>query len=102
MIIVSHYQTAPTDASDHIPARYGHTAGTAVSVDTGLTVSIPVMLLPSFQFLELEPMELTPIQEEVTPFSEEELLKLLRPNSLTTPLLADIWRDDVNDERVDS
>ena len=35
--------------------------------------------LPSFQVLEPEPMELTPIQAEVTPFSEEELLKLLRP-----------------------
>ena len=57
---------------------------------------------PSFQVLEPEPMELTPTQEEVTPFSEEELLKLLRPNSVTTPLLADIWRDDVNDELVAS
>jgi hypothetical protein len=86
-----------------ISPRYDEAAGNAISVDTGLSVFIGIETLPFYRFIIPEIMYPLPAQDrEQVPFSETEINRLMRPDSMTNPVLADIWHDELNDEFVSS
>ncbi len=103
MSIISNYSSISTDSSQIISARYGESAGIPIAVDTGLSVSIETEILPFLKFIIPEIIQPSPLQDnEILPFSESEISRLIHHSSIANPILADIWRDEVNDEFVSS
>lgn len=97
MTKIANYSTLPTDSSMVISARYTETAGMAIDVDTGFRVTIGVEMNPFFRFIDTS--DITPPKDkDVIPFSESEISTLLHLNSKVSPVLADIWRYNSNDE----
>ena len=103
MSTISQYSSISTDSSQIISARYGGSAGVAIAVDTGFTVSIETEIIPFLEIISPDLIKHSPLQDnEILPFSESELSRLMHPDSRANPILADIWRDEVNDEFVSS
>ncbi len=103
MSIVSDYSNISTDSSQLISARYGGSASVAIAVDTGFTVSIEAEMPLSLKIITPDITQPSPLQDnEILPFSESEISRLIHPNSVANPILTDIWRDEVNDEFVNS
>lgn len=103
MSIISNYSNISTDSSRFISARYGGSAGVAIAVDTGFTVSIETEMPPFFKIISPDFTRPSPLQDnEILPFSESEISRLIHPNSIANPILADIWFDEVNDEFASS
>jgi hypothetical protein len=99
MNLESNYPDITTDSSYLIKARYGETAGITIDVDTGFGVSFGVIPNPLVWVFPPDTLDLPPLPEnEITPFCEAEITEILRMDSKTNSILADIWRDDVNDE----
>lgn len=103
MSTISQYSIISTDSSQMILARYGESAGVAIAVDTGFTISIETEIPPFFEIITPEIIQPSPLKDnEIFPFTESEISRLIHPDSRANPILADIWRDEVNDEFVSS
>ena len=92
-----------TDATGIIPARLGVGALTAVFVGTGGLVTVPTIELPSWIPILIEEqvtVELMP--DRLEPISIPEANVLMQLDESHNPLLADLWRDEVNDDLVDN
>ncbi len=103
MSILSDYLNVTTDSSQILTARYGDTAGIAITVDTGLSVSIGTEIMPYYRIIIPEIIYPSPSPyKELLQFNESEISRLMHPDSMANPVLADIWRDEVNDEFISS
>ena len=80
------------DASDMIPARLGMTASIAMVIGTSGLFAIPVIQIPTWEKIvdEADPGLLL-----MSDVDESHLMDL---DSLHNPLLAELWRHDVDDE----
>jgi hypothetical protein len=97
------YSNISADSSQIISSRYCESAGISIIVDTGLSVSIQTELSPFLKILSPELIQPPPLHDnEIIPFDESEISRLIHLDSLANPILADIWRDEVNDEFVSS
>lgn len=89
------YRNYSSDASSIIAPRSSNTSGFGVRVDTGMSLIIDIHTYPTVTYLDPEFTNFRPTQQEDIPlFSEDEISKLLKPNSRISSVLADIWRDD--------
>jgi hypothetical protein len=103
MNLIANASTVSTDSSQMILPRYDEAAGNVISVDTGLSVFIGIETTPFYRFITPEIVYPLPAQDrELLPFTETEINRLMNPDSMTNPVLADIWRDELNDEFVGS
>ena len=96
-------QSSTTDASGIIPARLDVGALSAVFVGTGGMMLVPTIELPSWISISIEGQfapDLVP--DRLEPMSLPEVNRLMQLDEFYNPLLADLWRDDVNDDLVDS
>ena len=89
--------TNQTDATDLIPARLAVAAATAGVMDTGGRYAVPTFTLPSWVWAD-EPAP----NDQLEPMDPQEVRNLMQLDVVHNPLLGDVWRDDINDQLVDS
>ena len=65
--------------------------------DMNFLLWVILLILAPFFILSFFLQDVEPI-----PFSDSEISRLIRPDSIANPILANIWRDEVNDEFIGS
>ena len=94
--------SSTTDAADIIPARLGNAAMAAVFVGTGGMMISPIVELPTWIPVFAKGQAVPkPQAEGIEPMSPPEANLLMQLDEIHNPLLADLWRDDINDGLVD-
>ena len=89
------YRDYSSDASKIIAPRINNSSGFGIRVDTGMSLTVDVHTYPTVIYLDPKFTKLFPSQQEDIPlFSEDEISKLLKPNSRMSSTLANIWRDE--------
>lgn len=86
-----------TDATDIIPARLGGAAASAAVMDTAGSLTIPGISLPVWVWAD-DPVH----QDQLEPMAPQEIPNLMQLDVVHNPLLGDMWRDDINDQLLDS
>lgn len=92
-----------TDATGIIPARLGVGATTSMYVGTGGLLVVPILVLPSWIPVPVaDAISPEPEISDLAPMSPVEAGRLMQLDESHNPLLADLWRDDMNDSLVDN
>ena len=103
MVNALSFERNTTDAAGIIPPRLGIGASAAVFVGTGGFLHVPTIGLPAWIPVPTEwQYGERPEADHLTPMSPPDIYGLLQLDESHNPMLADLWRDDMNDDLVDS
>ena len=101
MVSLLSIERSTTDATGIIAPRLEIGTMTAVFVDTGGMLTVPIFELPSWMSIGGQ-IAAEPEPDELVPMSPSETRLLMSLDESHNPMLAELWRDDMNDDLVDN